>query len=533
MKLKTIGNFLLLVMIGVLITACNTNSSEPASNEVTTSDHEAKSNEAVSGGELNIAITAQPPTLDVHLTTATVALQLSRNIYETLVTQDETYKAVPMLAESIESSEEGKTYTFKLRQGIKFHNDKEMTSEDVVASMNRWLGQSSRAKMLLSGAIFEAEDPYTVILKLENRASDVLDIMAGQGQFPAIMPKEVIESAAEDGVKEYIGTGPFKVEEWKQDQYIHFVKYEDYQAVNGEPSGFAGKKEALVDDLYYHIVTDSSTRLAGLQTGEYDVAESIAPDNYEQVKAMPNVDTHLYLSGQNTMFYNKKEGIMTDQKMRQAINAIVDMDKIMLASFAHEDLYVMDLGYMSPDQTNWSSDAGSESYNQANQDKGKKLLEEAGYNGEEIRLVATRDYDHHYNAAIVVKEQLEQAGLNVNLEVYDWTSLLEHIADPANWDIRFVSIGYVTTPSQLLPLSASNPGWPDDPKVTELLDEIRTSTTQDDAEKLWDELQGYLWNDYMPISLFGHYSSIIGTTDKLEGFKVFQGSIPWNTRVTE
>ncbi|WP_368653850.1 ABC transporter substrate-binding protein [Ornithinibacillus sp. 4-3] len=527
MKNRWIGNLMIVIILGSLLAACSTDSKEPAN------EQDALEAENETGGDLNIAVTAQPPTLDTHLTTATIALQIGRNIFETLVTQNETYEAVPMLAESIENSEDGLTYTFNLRQDVKFHNGKEMTSEDVVASMNRWLEQSSRAKMLLSGAVFEAEDSYTVILTLENRASDVLDIMAGQGQFPAIMPKEVIESASEDGINEYIGTGPFQFEEWRQDQYIHLVKYEDYQSVDGEPSGLAGKKEVLVDNLYYQIVTDSSTRIAGLQTGEYDVAEAIAPDNYEQLKSMSNVDIHLYLSGSNTMFYNKKEGIMTDRKMRQAINAILDMDEIMLASFANEDLYVMDPGYMSPDQTNWSSDAGSESFNQKDLEKGKKLLEEANYNGEEIRLVSTRDYDYNYNAAIVVKEQLEQAGVNVNLEVYDWTSLLEHIADPENWDIRFVGIGYVTTPSQLLPLSASNPGWPDDEKVTALLDEIRGSATQADAENLWDELQAYLWNDYVPISLFGHYSAIIGAVDNLEGFKTFQGSIPWNTKVIE
>src|SRR5699024_3862661 len=144
--------------------------------------------------------------------------------------------------------------------------------------------QSSKAKELLSDADFEATDTYTVDLKLEERASDVLDIMAGQGQFPGIMPKEIIESASAEGVSEFIGTGPFQYEEWKQDQYVHLKKYEDYVADSRETSGYAGKKEALVDDIYYHIVTDASTRLTGIQTGEYDVADSIEFDNFDQLE---------------------------------------------------------------------------------------------------------------------------------------------------------------------------------------------------------------------------------------------------------
>src|SRR5690606_31249107 len=144
---------------------------------------------------LNIAVTAQPPTLDTHLTTATVALDITRNIFETLVTMDEDFVAVPMLADSIDISDDGLTYTFKLREGVMFHNGEEMVAEDVVASMNRWLASSSRAKMLLAGAEFVEVDEYTVQLNLQERASDTLDVMAGQGQFAAIMPKEVIEAA--------------------------------------------------------------------------------------------------------------------------------------------------------------------------------------------------------------------------------------------------------------------------------------------------------------------------------------------------
>src|SRR5699024_2303906 len=124
------------------------------------------------------------------------------------------------------------------------------------ASMNRWLDNSPRARLLLDHAHFEAKDTYVVELTLEKRVSDVLDIMAGQGQFAAIMPKEQIETATPEGVAEIIGTGPFKFEEWKQDQYVHIVKYDDYQSREEEPSGYAGRREALVDDIYYHFVSD-------------------------------------------------------------------------------------------------------------------------------------------------------------------------------------------------------------------------------------------------------------------------------------
>lgn len=483
--------------------------------------------------DLKIAVSAQPPTLDPHMTTATVALDVTRNIFETLVASNAEYESTPMLAESVDVSDDGLTYTFKIRQGVKFHNGEEMKADDVEASMNRWLELSARAKMLLAGAEFTAVDDYTVELKLASVASDTLDIMAGQGQFPAIMPKEVIEDAGEDGVKETIGTGPFMFDEWKQDQYVKLAKFDDYAMRNEEPSGFVGKKEALVENVYYYIVTDSATRLAGLQTGEYHLADSMPYDNYEMIKSAEGVEAHVFLDGSLNMFYNKKAGIMSDPKMRQMVNAVIESESVMRASFADEELYIMDNNFMNPEQVNWATDAGEESFNQSDPEKAKQIAEEVGYDDEEIRLLATRDYDHHYNASIVVKEQLEQAGFNVKLEIYDWPTLIQKREEEDGWDIFFTGTGYVTTPSQLLVLSSSYAGWPEDDKLDALLAEIRGALEHEDAKEKWDELQEYLWNDYLSSTLFGHYTRIVGASEKLEGFVAFEGIIPWNVSVTE
>lgn len=538
--MKTIKNVLITAFIIMLfiVAGCNSDSStsteDESSNDTdsTESNNDGEDDSAGPAGELKIAVSAQPPTLDPQMTTATIALDVTRNIFETLVTMNGDYQPVPMLSESIDVSEDGKTYTFHLREGVTFHNDKEMTSEDVVASMNRWAEVSSKAK-LLGEFEFEATDTYTVILNLQDRYADVLDVLAGPGQFPAIMPKEVIESASAEGVTEYIGTGPFKFKEWKQDQYIVLEAYQDYVAVDEEPSGYAGKKAALVNELYYYIVTDPSTRLAGIQTGEYDIVEGMPFDSYEQLQSMPDVDTHLYYNGTISVIYNKKEGIMTDKNMRQAVNTALDMGEIMLASFSNEDFFTLDPGFMNFNQVNWATDAGKESYNQADPELAQKLMKEAGYNGEEIRLIVTRDYDYHYNAAVVVKEQLEQAGAKASLEVYDWATLLEQRKNPEAWDLFFTSIAYQQTPAQLLELDPEYPGWTDDPTITDLLQKIRTAESQDEAKRHWEELQEFLWNDYVPSSLFGHNTNIFASSNKVEGLKPFRGIIPWNVKVNQ
>src|SRR5690606_22497087 len=102
--------------------------------------------------------------------------------------------------------------------------------------------------------------------------------------------------------------------------------------------------------------------LAGLQTGEYHIADSMPFNNFEQIQNTDGVEAHVFLDGTLNMFYNKKEGLMADEKMRQAVNAALDMEAVMMASFANEELYEISNSYMNPNVVNWATDAGSESY---------------------------------------------------------------------------------------------------------------------------------------------------------------------------
>src|SRR5699024_6189387 len=157
-----------------------------------------------------------------------------------------------------------------------------------------------------------------------------------------------------------------------------------------------------------------------------------------------NGEFDTYINNDNgtlNVFFNKKAGIMTNKKIRQAVNAAIDAEAVMLASYAHEDLYVIDPSYMSVNNKNGNSEAGSESYNQANPEKAKELLNEAGYNGETVTLLSTRDYDFHYNAAIVVQEELENIGMNVELDIFDWPTLVERRNNPENWDM--LTVGFM------------------------------------------------------------------------------------------
>ena len=515
--------FLLLILV-VAMFGCS-------SEDQATDSGSGDSGEEVIGGDIQVAFYQQPPSLDIHMTTSAASYMVGRHIYEGLMALTEDYESVPMLAESVDESDDGLTYTFHLREGVKFHNDKEMMAEDVVASMDRWMEVNTSAELIFGGATWEEDGDYTVVLTLDKPATGVLESLAAVLQAPVIMPKEVIDEADVTGVQDYIGTGPFKFVEWEQDQQIHLERFADYEPIDMEPSGLAGKKEALVDNIYFELVLDASTRLAGITTGQYDAAYALSNDDYDQLTNDENINTYESPSGNSYLIFNKHEpSKFTDPILRQAVNAALNIDEIMLGGFANEALFDLDHGFMSHYAKSWYSESGKEHFNQHDIDLAKELLEEAGYDGEEVVLLTDRTHPTIYGMAVVVQEQLSQIGIPVELESYDWATVSEKRTDPENWDFYINNVPEVVIPAQLLPLSATWPGWADEEKFVNLQEEIITASSEEEAYDIWSDLQEYAWSEYVPVVKFGNYYSLDVATNKLEGVTSFQNLIFWNTK---
>jgi peptide/nickel transport system substrate-binding protein len=481
--------------------------------------------------EINIALTAQPPTLDSAMTVSQVALQISNHIFEQLYNLDADFTPVPDLAESVSVSPDGLSYTFPLRRGVYFHNGKELKAEDVSASMNRWLKNSSRAKVLLANSKFEEIDPYTVKLIVEYPSSDVLIILATWAQFPGIMPKEIID-AVEEGqmLTEYIGTGPYKFGEWKQDQYIRLDRFENYNSRSEEPSGFSGSKSAPTEHLYFYFVTDQSTRVAGLKTGQYDVT-SIPTENYDEFENDANITVYPVPGGVLSAYFNTRQGPLANLKLRQAALAAFNDTEILLASFSNPKLYFLNSGFTNPAQTQWLVDAGKGSYNEADPEKAKRLMTEAGYKGEAITILATPDYSEMYSASLVIQEELRQAGFTVNLVSYDFPTWLKTKSDLSTWDIFVASTGYQLTPPQLLVVTPDWAGLQND-TVSSGLKAIRSAPDAGTAKQEWEEVLQFIY-DYAAATSIGHYTSSVGAKKNIEGFESFLAPVLWNARLPQ
>ena len=476
---------------------------------------------------LNVAITANPPTLDAHAVNSNIVGGIGSHIYEPLFAMNGENVPTPVLAEGYEIDETGTVYTITIRLGVKFHNGQEMTADDVVPSMENWLAKSSKATPI-AGTTFAKVDDYTITMTLPEAYAGALDILAGNVQFAAIYPASALETAGEAGITEYIGTGPYKLVEWKQDHYIHLVKNEAYQQPVGESSGFTGEKTAATANIYFRIVTDETTRVAGVQTGEYDITEGISLEQYEALASDPALKLYTKTGGTLNLFFNTTKGIMAKEEMRDDIMACLNCDDIMMASYINPDLYSLNQGWMNPASATWGSQ-NSEHYSQNNVEKAKELLAAAGYNGEEILLVTTPDYPAMYNATLVVHAQLVAAGINAKVEQYDFATFMEHRANPDQFSLFITSNSYNILP---VTLSVLNGGWAglEAPEVTEGIAAIKGAASTEEAAAAWQALEAFLY-DFGAASVLGHYSDVSATAADVEGFDYFNFPIYWNVKV--
>ncbi|MEC5423350.1 ABC transporter substrate-binding protein [Virgibacillus sp. C22-A2] len=523
---KVVG--LLFLLMTLVIMGC---SSEGTSSTTETNNNDSETTEEVqTGGTLEIAYPTQPQSIDPHQSTAEATRDAARVIYESLVTLNGNYEVIPQLADSYEVSDDNTKITFLLREGITFHNGKDLVAEDVVASMEKW----GVNKPELGEHEWVAVEDYTVELNLSEPSALIMFFLADQGNMAAIMPKEVAESADSTGATDYIGTGPFEFVEWKQDEVIRFKKFADYQPDSDPADGLGGKKEALVDEINWNFVPDSSTRVNGLMSGQYHFAHMINYDSIPQLESNPQIVVDVWPYGIEGLVFNKKEGLFTDVKARQAVNYALDMDVIMSSAFTGEEFYDLDPSLFLPSQTDWYTEAGIENYNPKDVDKAKELLDEIGYNEEEIVILTSRDYEHHYNAAVATQQLLEEVGMNVKLDVYDWPTLLERRGDSSAYNIFFTGFSTVSTPHQYVFLDSETqwPGWTDNSEIDRLLEEINVAATQEEAKELYSELQQIMWED-LPVINTGKNSRVSGHLENLKGYKNLLGPNFWNVTISE
>ena len=372
------------------------------------------------GGTLTYAYVSGPGTLDPHVSSSLVELEVIHHMFETLVAIDKDYNTRTSLASKVETSPDAKTFTFTLRKGVKFHNGKEMTSADVLASFERYKKVSPNASVLADVDSYETPDPQTFVIKLNKTNAVFVEILKSPVYPFAIVPAEQKDKAGRE--LDIIGTGPFTLGEWVKDSHLVLKRFDNYTADDSAPGpdGLAGRRAADVESVRYNFVPEANTRVAALQSGGADVIGDVPPDLAKRFEGRADITSlKIFPYCMQVFVVNTQQGPTKDPLVRQAISAVVNAEDVLDAMGT-----VTQLGHslVYPSSPYYQGDAMKPYYNQNNPTKAKELLKKAGYKGEKIVLQTNSNYQTMRSAILVLAEEMKAAGMNVSVDVVDWTT---------------------------------------------------------------------------------------------------------------
>jgi peptide/nickel transport system substrate-binding protein len=477
-----------------------------------------------------LAMVAEPQTLDPMASTADLVGTIMQHVYEPLYTFDAKWNVVPMLAEGMPKiSADGKTYAIAIRKGVMLHNGRELNADDVVASLQRWMDQSPRGKAVAKEIeSLKAKGPLAVEVVLKQPYAPLLAQFALPSGMAAIMAKDAIAQP----LKDFVGTGPYKFKERRPDQYVLLTRFDKYSARKEAPNGYGGKREAAIEELRFVPVPNANTRVEGALAGQYDFADLLPTEALPRLekaagKTLP-IMTPAF--GFPYLVFNTKEGVMGSQPVRQAVQVALGEGEMLAAGFGDTRFFVAE-GNHFPKGSPFYATGGTELYNQRNAPKAKEAAAKAGYKGEPIRVLTSRQYDFHYNMALLMAEQLKRAGFKVELNVVDWATLVQRRNDPKLWDIYVTHSGQFPEPMLSPPqLGDGAPGWWDSPAKKAALGALNVEVDPNKRGALWGKVQQVVY-DEVPYVNVGKFNGLSAKSPALDNYQPMTWPFFWNARI--
>jgi peptide/nickel transport system substrate-binding protein len=451
---------------------------------------------------------------------------IMQHVVEGLVAHREDGTVGPLLAESVKTSADGLTYTFALRQHIKFHNGAPLTAEDAVWSWKRYLAPATNWQCLsqFDGRgrskieSVSAADARTVVFKLSAPnalfLTDMSTIQCGGG---AILHKDSVE--ADGSWKAPIGTGPFTIKEWRKGQFIELARYVDYKARDGERDGYTGNKTPLVDSVRFVFIPDESITRAALIRGDVDLMPFLSIESRKDLAQRKGFTVGAAATPtMNTLLLQTRDPLLKDVRIRRALALSLDAEQLAQVVSGGTTRYnasVVAEGssyYGSVERTGYKRDL----------ERAKALLKEAGYANQPIKLITNRRYPDSYQSALVAQAMARQAGLNLEVEVLEWATQLERYT---KGDYQAMAFPYSSRmdPAQaydaIMGPKDTQPRkvW-DNPEAQGLLKEAFVNGDKARRQALFDQLHKAMLDDVPMLMLFNSNDEF-AHSDRIAGYK--------------
>jgi peptide/nickel transport system substrate-binding protein len=459
--------------------------------------------------------------IDPGFTTAYITRDHGYMVYDTLLATDANFKIQPQMADW-RVSDDKLTYTFTLRDGLKWHDGTPVTAEDCVASLKRWGKNDGMGQKLMDfTASIEAPDAKTIVLKLKEPYGLVLESIGKPSSLvPFMMPKRLAETPPGQQIKEQIGSGPFKfvAAEFQPGIKAVYEKNKDYVPRKEPPSWTAGGKVVKVDRVEWITMADAQTAVNALQSGDIDFMENPSFDILPMLAANPDlkVETLNKLGNQTIGRMNFLFPPFDNVKVRRAALMALNQKDVLDALIGNPEYYQI-CGAVFVCGTPLASDVGSDSLVKGNgMAEAKKLLAESGYDNTPVVIMAPGDVVTLKAQPIVAAQLLREAGFKVDVQATDWQTVVTRRASQkppseGGWNMFFTNFvgADVANPVAHFPVNAKGKnggwfGWPDDPKMEALRDQFVRASSPEEQKKIAASIQQEVYDQVIYIPL-GQY----------------------------
>lgn len=536
-------NFLALVLGAVmtasLIAGCGgktssggSSASSPAAADAGSTSVTEAAGEMVEGGDFIKGVSTEAPGFDPFTTQTADARSIFFNIYEGLMATEPDGSFSPALAETCEASDDLQTYTFTLRKGVKFHNGNELTMDDVLYSIEKSItsnipGFAEIAQFSAAGKTYtvgsekgkddegkEIEKPVVTAADSADAPADdttlVINLSKPDSGFPAIATSPIVPKDAEDLASHPIGTGPFELTEFVEQDYTLLTRFEDYW---GEP--------AHLDTVTLKYYENTASLATNYLAGAIDGFNSNA-GGWKELEGTDYVQNVRHANAVQLLALNNEFGPFKDVRVRQAVAYAVDSDEII-------EKVSYGLGTKAgtpviPGLQKYFNDELTDVYD-VNIDKAKELLKEAGQENLKFKIRVPSNYQVHVDTAQVIANQLAKAGITVEIESVDWNTWLNRVYSKSEFEATIVSVdGPIAYPTSFLDRYVSTASNNFVNYHSEAFDETyaKALLETDDAEqvKLFKECQKILSDECSSVYI-QDISSVVVNSPKFGGFKAY------------
>ncbi len=435
---------------------------------------------------------SEPDQLDPHMTSAYASFQVLENVYDTLVQPGADLSMEPALAESWEISSDNLTWTFTLRDGVKFHNGRDLVAQDVVYSFERIIAEGLNGWRFGAVDSITAPDDSTVVITLTQPSPNLLVSIAGFKGM-AIVPEEIVIDGTIGTTP--VGTGPFRFVSQSPDEGIVLEKNPDYwRASEGLPK---------LDGIRFVQIPEAGTKLTALRTGEVHWIDAVPPQDIESlagedgitVGRVPGGDYHYFALNQNRTPFD-------DVRVRQAIATAINREEIAEAA---------QFGAATANQTAIPASNAAWYYDYAPYGSGdaaaaQALLDAAGVSDLTIDFLVTSDFPETVTQAQVIAAQLAAIGVTVEITDVDFSTWLDMEAN-GEFDAFMLSwIGNIDPDDFYYAQHHSTGGFNfqgyANTEVDSLLDAARVETDQAARKALYDQAAKLIVDDASYIYLY-------------------------------